>query len=456
MVDTVMLPTIDQRPVLRIVRPFVRFAQLESSSSLLLLGATLAALLLANTSLNHFYQQALNVRVGFTVRDLHFAWPLNKWINDVLMGIFFLVVGLEVKREFLKGELASFRRAILPVLAALGGMIAPALVYLAFNHGTPNQKGWGIPVATDIAFSLAILISLGKRVPLALRIFLASLAIADDIGGVLVIAIAYTSKLHFGWLIGAAAVFLAGLFLNRLGVARLSIYIGLGLLLWIALYASGLHPTLAGIALALIVPSRTFLHPEGFIEHGHKRLEQFRVAHRGRVHSQASEHLNRLDTGIALVQSPLDRMEVLFHPWVSYGIMPVFALANAGIPLQGIHLASTLKPAFLGTALGLLLGKPLGITLFSWLAVRLHIAELPKGVSWLQLHAASWVAGIGFTVAIFIASLAFANEASYTQSRLAIVVGSACAAAIGAALLKFSSVRPNPCESDPVSAGKQN
>jgi NhaA family Na+:H+ antiporter len=223
------------------------------------------------------------------------------------------------------------------------------------------------------------------------------------------------------------------------------------------LYASGIHPTLAGIALALIIPSRTFLPPEGFVEHGHLRLDQFRAAQDARAHSpDASEHLNCLDAGIALVQSPLDRMEMLFHPWVSYGIMPAFALANAGIPLRGTHLASALQPAFLGTALGLLFGKPLGITLFSWLAVRLRIAELPKGVSWLQLHAVSWVAGIGFTVAIFIAGLAFRNEALYTQSRIAIVIGSVCAAAIGAALLNFASIRSNACDRELSPAGNQN
>lgn len=437
--DDVSTETLDDRPVLRLIEPFARFAQTETSSSIVLLAATLIALMLANSRLAAFYQRLLQLSFGATIGHLGFRLPLLLWINDVFMALFFLTVGLEVKRELLVGELASFRRAILPVLAALGGMVVPALIYLALNHNTAAQRGWGVPIATDIAFSLAILTALGGRVPFALRIFLASLAIADDIGGVLVIAVAYTTGLHWVWLAVSGVLFLFGLVLNRLGVLRLSIYLSLGAALWCTLHASGIHPTLAGIALALVIPSRSFVLPEQFVERGHQRLERFKAARRAELpETEGTYHLTRLQHGLKLVESPLDRMQRSLLPWVSYGIMPLFAVANAGIPLRGFHISLVLQHAFAGVALGLLLGKPLGITLFSWVSVKLRIAQLPRGVTWRHLHGASWVAGIGFTVAIFVAGLAFGAGQSYTQTRIAILLASSTAALVGALLLRFT------------------
>ncbi len=409
----------------------------------MLLAATLAALVFANTGLSGVYGRVLDLHLGMNAGHAAFSWPVSVWINDVLMAVFFLVVGLEVKRELLVGELASFRRAILPVVAAAGGMIVPALIYLALNHGTTAVRGWGVPIATDIAFSLAILTALGRRIPFALRIFLASLAIADDIGGVLVIAVAYTQQLHLGWLLASAALLGVGLLFNKLGVVRLPVYLGVGALLWFTLHAAGIHPTLSGIALALVLPSRTFLPPEHFVERGHQRLEKFKAAHAsGLQHTEGIEHLSRLSLGLHLVESPLDRLQRQLHPWVSYGIMPLFALANAGISLRGFHASSIFQPAFAGVALGLLLGKPIGITLFSLLAVQFRVAQLPRGVTWRHLHGASWVAGIGFTVAIFIAGLAFGNGASYTQTRIAILLASSLAALLGSMLLRFTCGMP--------------
>ena len=437
--DDFLPPLSDSRPVVRLLQPFARFMQLESSSSLVLLAATLAALFFANTGLHTAYDDALATPLGLRGGHLSFAWPLTLWVNDVLMAIFFLVVGLEVKRELLVGELATFRRAILPVLAALGGMVVPALVYLLFNHGTAAARGWGVPIATDIAFSLAILTALGRRIPFALRIFLASLAIADDVGGVLVIAVAYTQRLHWAWLAASAGLLCLGLLLNRLGVVRLSVYLLLGAAVWGTLHLSGVHPTLAGIALALVIPSRTFLPPDHFVERGHQRLEKFKAAHsRGTPQEEGKEHLHHLSDGLVLVESPLDRLQRALHPWVSYGIMPLFALTNAGISFRGFQASAILQPTFAGVALGLLLGKPLGITLFSWIAVRLGVAQLPHGVTWKHLHGASWVAGIGFTVAIFIAGLAFGEGESYTQTRIAILLASTCAALIGSLLLALT------------------
>lgn len=433
--------TLDRRPVLKLTQPFRRFAQLESSSSIVLLAATVSALYLANSHYAEQYQRVLRTPLVAGLGRATLSWPIASWINDVFMANFFLLVGLEVKRELLVGELASVRRAILPVLAAAGGMLGPVLIYWSFNHSGPAQNGWGVPVATDIAFSLAVLTAFGSRIPLALRVFLASLAIADDIGGVLVIAVAYTRDLHLIWLAVTLGVFLACLGLNKLGVTQLSIYLGMGALLWITLHASGIHPTLSGVLLALAIPSRSFLPPEQFVGRGHVRLEELHKAHLIHSHGERREHLGELQEGLHLVEAPLDRLQAKLHPWVSYGIMPLFALANAGIAMGGFHPGAVLQPAFLGIALGLVLGKPLGITLLSWVAVRMHLAELPHGVSWRQLHAVSWVAGIGFTVAIFIAGLAFGMGERYTEARIAILLASSSAAIIGAVLLSSAAKR---------------
>lgn len=442
---------LDKRPVVRLLEPFRRFAQMESASSLVLLFATLLAVGLANSPLAGPYEHALELPLGLRFGNLSFAWPLTEWVNDVLMAIFFLVVGLEVKRELLTGELASFRRAILPVLAALGGMVVPALVYIALNHGGPAQRGWGVPIATDIAFSLAILTAFGSRIPFALKIFLASLAIADDIGGVLVIAVAYTSKLHLVWLLASLGIFLLCLVLNRLGITPLWLYLLVGVGLWLTMHASGIHPTLAGILLAIAVPARSFVPAENFVEHSHRRLEAFRRAHiKEESAPEKREPLRDLEKGLTLVQSPLDRMEESLHPLVSYGIMPLFALVNAGISFHGFQVAAMLRPSFLGIVLGLLLGKPIGITAFSWLAVRLRLAELPAGVTWAHVHAASWVAGIGFTVAIFVAGLAFGVGVHYTDARIAILLASTTAAIAGAILLSLApgNTQQLPTESE--------
>jgi NhaA family Na+:H+ antiporter len=320
---------------------------------------------------------------------------VHYFVNDGLMAIFFLIVGLEVKREFLTGELRSLRRALLPVLAALGGVVTPALLYLALNGSGPNARGWGVPIATDVAFSLAVLAVFGRRIPVGLKVFLVALAIVDDIGGVAVIAVAYTRQLRLEYLAIVALLFAACCLLNRRGVRSLSLYVPLGVALWWAMLMSGVHPTMAGILFALAVPS-------------------------GRGS----------DAG-GVQESPASRMERALHPWVSFGIVPLFALVNAGISLHGVNRDTLLHPLFLGVVLGLMIGKPLGITLFSWIAVRLRLAELPRGVSWSQLHAVSWLGGIGFTVSIFIAGLAFETEEQYTLARIAVLVASVCAAGIG-------------------------
>ncbi|HZY61617.1 MAG TPA: Na+/H+ antiporter NhaA [Edaphobacter sp.] len=407
-----IFPQSELRPVRLLLAPFTRFVQLESSGSIVLLLATIIALFWANSRFATSYEAFLHLPIGIAAGRASFHWPLHEWVNDALMAIFFLVVGLEVKRELLIGELASLRRAFLPVLVAIGGVITPALIYAALNFHGPDAHGWGVPVATDIAFSLAALNLFGSRIPLGLKVFLASLAIVDDIAGVLIIAVAYTRQLHLFYLVLVLLLFLFCLLLNWLGVMRLSVYMAAGIALWWAFRASGLHPTLAGVLLALAIPSRTPLPAR---KPGHHELEG--------------------------AESPLDRLQAALHPWVSFGIVPLFALINAGISLHEFHADTILHHAFLGIFFGLVLGKPLGITLFAWLAVRLRFAELPVGVRWMDLHAVSWLGGIGFTVSIFIAGLAFLTDESYTTARIAILAASACAAAIGLALLAIAQIR---------------
>jgi NhaA family Na+:H+ antiporter len=395
-----------RRHVQRLIAPFIRFVHLESAGSIVLLLATVAALLAANSGLGVGYESLLKYSVGRDAGALAFHWSVHDFVNDGLMAIFFLIVGLEVKREFLTGELRSLRRALLPVLAALGGVVTPALVYLALNRSGPDERGWGVSIATDVAFSLAVLAVFGRRIPVGLKVFLVALAIVDDIAGVAVIAVTYTRQLRLEYLAIAALLFAVCVVLNWRGVRWLSLYVLLGVALWWAMHMSGVHPTMAGILFALAVPS-------------------------GRGS----------DTG-GVQESPASRLERALHPWVSFGIVPLFALVNAGISLHGLDRNAVLHPIFLGVVLGLMLGKPLGITLFSWIAVRLRLAELPRGVSWSQLHAVSWLGGIGFTVSIFIAGLAFQTEEQYTLARIAVLAASVGAAGIGAWGLAATHSRP--------------
>lgn len=425
----------------RLIAPFLRFVQLESSGSIVLLLASLAALGMANSSLAPWYENLLRFPVGGRAGAFVFQWDLREWVNDVLMAIFFLLMGLEIKRELVSGELASLRRALLPVLAAFGGVLTPALIYWGLNRGTENAHGWGIPIATDIAFSLAALSLFGRHIPIGLKVFLVTLAIVDDIAGVLVIATAYTRQIHYGYLLAAILLFVLCLLMNRAGVIRLSVYLVTGGLLWWTLYASGVHATLAGVLLAFAIPAQGVLPAHALFERGRQHLDQFAasVAQIGPESREARRHVHRLRAGIERYEPPLNRLERVLHPWVSFGIVPLFAFANAGIPLKELSRGAGREPIVWGIFLGLVLGKTIGITLFSWLAVHFGVAELPHGVRWRQLHATAWLGGIGFTVSIFIAGLAFENEQQYALARLAILASSMIAALIGICLLAISS-----------------
>jgi NhaA family Na+:H+ antiporter len=369
---------------------------------------------------------------------------VHAWVNDALMSIFFFLVGLEIKREFLVGELASRRTATLPIAAALGGMVVPAILYASVNAGGPSGSGWGIPMATDIAFALGILALLGGRVPIGLKVFLAALAIVDDLGAVLVIALFYTP--HFAWtpLAWAGGILAVLVVLNRMGARRTTTYAVLGILLWLAVLASGVHATVAGVLLALAVPARTRIDEDEFMRRAAASLDDFRAAstedtslltNRGQ-----QEAVHALVSAVDEAQAPLQRMEHALQGVVAFIILPLFALANAGVPLAG---SGALRNSIaLGIVLGLVVGKPLGITLASWLAVRSGLADLPAGVGWRALHGAAWLGGIGFTMSLFIAGLAFADAAHLDTAKLGILAASLVAGSIGWLLLRAPSARP--------------
>ncbi|MDA5543025.1 Na+/H+ antiporter NhaA [Yersinia rochesterensis] len=380
-----------------IIRQFLRQ---EAAGGLILIFAAIVALFMANSALQGAYQSFLDVPVSIKIASLDISKPLLLWINDGLMAVFFLVVGLEVKRELMEGSLAGRDKAVFPAIAALGGMLAPALIYLLFNGADEvTRQGWAIPAATDIAFALGVMALLGNRVPTSLKVFLLALAIIDDLGVIIIIALFYTHEVSLQALgIAAAAIALLG-YMNWRGVGKTSAYLLVGLVLWVCILKSGVHATLAGVIVGFMIP----LHTKD------KR-------------------------------SPSESLEHGLHPWVAYLILPLFAFANAGVSLQGISIAGLTSLLPLGIASGLFIGKPLGIFLFSWLAVKLGIAKLPDAINFKQIFAVSVLCGIGFTMSIFIASLAFdgADLALLTYSKLGILLGSTTAAIVGYSLLRLA------------------
>ena len=406
----------DQPRIRLILRPFQEFARQETAGGILLLASAIIALIWANSPWAHLYEQLWHTEIAIVLGDFHLEEDLLHWINDGLMAIFFLFVGLEIKREVLIGELASARRAALPIVAAVGGMLVPAGLYIAVNGGTEGAQGWGIPMATDIAFVLGIMALLGRRVPLSLKVFLVALAIVDDIGAVLVIAVFYTSELSLMHLAAGAVFLLLLLGANRAGFRHPLPYVVLGLGLWFTFLESGVHATVAGVLLALTIPSSIRMNTRDFLTQGRSFLDSFELAgvsaekrhmedgHRAAVYA--------LEAACEYVESPMQRLEHALYPWVTYLIMPLFGLANAGVALSGDLGAAITHSVSLGVILGLVVGKQVGITIFSWLAIRLGVASLPRGVSWRQVYGAAWLGGIGFTMSIFIANLAFGGSSA--------------------------------------------
>jgi Na+:H+ antiporter, NhaA family len=421
-------------PIHKLTGPVRRFLQIEAMSGVVLLVATIVALALANGGYAQVMHDFWHTKIKLGIGTWDFSKSLEFWINDGLMTVFFFVVGLEIKREIMVGELRSIRKASLPVIAALGGMVVPAGVYLLFGHTGAAQRGWGIPMATDIAFVVGLLAAFGKRIPFGLKIFLLSLAIADDIGAILVIAVAYTEQLNLAMLGVAIGGLLLMVLMNRLGVRNVGAYVIVGAVVWYATYQCGIHPTIAGVAIGLLTPHTPWLQRDALA------LALDDVA--GQMGEQPDE-LELAPADVAMLReaarevvSPLQRLEDRLHPWVAFVIMPLFALANAGVV---VNVASVGHPVALAVAAGLLLGKVVGIVLFSWLAVKLKLAMLPGGVTWRHIVAGGFLGGIGFTMSLFVSALAFVNSPELlADAKTGVLLGSALSAIAGAVLLALA------------------
>lgn len=431
-----LLPT---RPVDRFAEPLRRFLRIEAASGVVLLLATLCALTLANSryaaDFLGFWEASFRVSLGPFSAD----YPVLVWINDGLMAMFFFVVGLEVKREILLGELRELRAAALPLAAAAGGMVVPALVYLAAIRGQPGMEGWGIPMATDIAFVVGCLALLGRRIPHGLRVMLLCLAIADDIGAVLVIALGYTQAIRWEALGLGAAGIAAIAVLIRFGVTSRGIHLALAAVSWFFVHESGVHATVVGVALGLVLPVRPRVSGERLREIA-ERTTRAACADGGDPSPEQYALLRELETASRWSISPLERFETELHPWVAFGIMPLFALANAGVALHGSLLS---RPVALATMAGLVLGKPLGVLAASWVAVKTGAARLPDGVGWSAVAGGGLLCGIGFTMAMFVATLAL-EGAELPSAKLGVLVGSAVCALLGMVVLSLTLRQRNP------------
>jgi len=412
--------------------PVLEFIHTQGVSSAVLLLAALVALIWANSPWSAAYHNAWHTVVTLAGLSL----SLDAWINDALMAVFFFLMGMEIKHEIVHGELSSPRRAALPVFAALGGMIAPALIYAAFNHGLPTAHGWGIPMATDIAFSLGVL-ALIKGVPSELKVFLLTLAIADDIGAILVIAIFYTSTLHWLYLLIAALLIAAILLFRKIGFGRQVLYTLLGIGVWLAVLRSGVHPTIAGVALGLLMPATSAVSLDEFRELGGETMEEFREAEAAGDWPRANRVLGAMEYLLQNTESPAERVTRKLNDWVAFLVLPLFALANAGVTFSAAGWASFREsPVAWGVVLGLVLGKPVGILATCFLTAKLGVAELPRSVTWSQLAGVSVLAGIGFTVSLFIAGLSFAGPDPLDAAKTAILLASLLAGVAGLAFLK--------------------
>ena len=442
----------DLQPILRVmalVGPFQKFVRKVVTGGFLLFAATIIALLWANISqesYHGFWHTELSLRFG----PLEITKSIQHWIDEALMTLFFFTVGLEIKREVIIGELASFKRALLPVAAAIGGMVVPALIYTLFNYGTPSAQGWGIPMATDIAFALAVIAVLGHRIPFGVRIFLSALAIADDIGAVLVIAMFYTQSIAWYYLL-AALFFLGCIVLaNMLWVRFTLLYVLLGVCVWIAILGSGIHATVAGVIVALLIPAQGRYDTATFIQKVSRFLEKFNCdsescGYTVLINQQHLSIIQNIENACHQTLTPLQRMLAALNSWVALVILPLFALANAGVYLVGLDIhAALVSPITLGVFFGLVIGKPLGIFSFTFGASKLLKAPLAASVTWSHIFGASMLGGIGFTMSIFIGGLSFTHPESIEFSKIGVIAGSLLSGVLGLSLLSIITFNKKP------------
>ena len=424
-----------ERPLPRlVVRPLQAFLETERSGAILLLLAAATALIWANSPWSATYDRILHERLTIGVGRWAISEDLQHWVNDGLMALFFYVVGLEIKREFVSGHLRDRRTAMLPVVAALGGMVVPALVYLAFNPTGAASRGWGIPMATDIAFALGVLAMVGRGLPSSLKPYLLTLAIVDDIGAILVIAVFYSEGVSWQSLSVAIALLVLIVVLQRLDVRWTAVYVFLGIAVWVATFESGVHATIAGVALGLLTPAAPFQRPRAVSDEAHRVANE--TLDDPTSPDADAHHWLHLAALSREAVSPLARLEHLLHPWTSYLVLPIFALANAGVPLTGGSLTAVAgNSVTIGIVVGLVLGKIVGIVGTSRLAVTIGIATKPPDVTWQHLSGVAGLAGIGFTVSLFITGLAFVAPSLETAAKIGILVASLLAGLLGAILL---------------------
>jgi len=416
-------------------RPFERFLRIEAASGILLLATAAVALFWANSPWEESYKQLWHTSVGIRLGAWSFERSLEWVVNDGLMVLFFFVVGMEIRREIHHGELSQWRRAALPVAAAFGGMIVPATLYLAIAGGPATRAGWGVPMATDIAFALGILTLMGKRVPAALRVLLLALAVIDDLGAIVVIALFYSSGVAYAGF-AFAALGLAGILaMQRFGVRSKWAYVLSALVVWAGVYAAGIHPTIAGVIVGIMTPVRVWLGPEGFVTSVRGSLQELEHVDP----SDLSTHhlaaiMRHVDVARREALSPAESLIETLHPWVAFGIMPIFALANAGVAISGGGMDAASWSVMAAVTVGLVLGKPLGVLLACWLTLKLRISSLPLGMTLMHLVVLGVVAGVGFTMALFIAQLAFTDTALLASAKLGVMIASGTAAVAALAL----------------------
>jgi NhaA family Na+:H+ antiporter len=423
----------------RIMAPVSRFIHLEYTSGIVLLISVVVAIAWANSPYHEFYEHLWHINFSVGFGDSILSHPLHIWINDGLMAIFFFVIGLELKREFMEGELSSFQKASLPMTAALGGMLIPALIYYAINYGTDAAHGWGIPMATDIAFALALLSMASKHIPSSVKVFLSALAVADDLGAVLVIAFFYTASINFIALAVGGAFLLVLIIGNRMGVRSSMFYLIIGLGVWTGFLLSGVHATIAGVLVAFTIPAVTKIDEQIYSSNLRKLSYDFEVdiPEKGSlITPKQNKTIQKVKSLSMAAETPLQTIEHALHPWVAFVIMPLFALANAGIVINSDFFSSIINPVTIGVGAGLIVGKFAGILLFCWIMVKLGLARLPEEANWKHIAGVALLAGIGFTMSLFISGLAFANPVFIDQAKYGILIASIFAGILGTIVLK--------------------
>lgn len=431
-------------PIEKILRPIHRFIHQEFTGGIVLFVSVIVAIIWANSAWHDSYHDLWEKNLSVSFSNSGLDKPLHIWINDGLMALFFFVIGLELKREFIAGELSSLKKASLPMVAALGGMLVPAFIYFLFNNNRDSAGGWGIPMATDIAFALALLSLAGKRIPSSVKVFLSALAVADDLGAVIVIALFYTAKIAYLPLIIGVGLLLVLALGNALGIRSTLFYLLIGICVWGCFLSSGVHATIAGVLVAFTIPARTKIDEDEYVSCLNAYTNQFREAIplKGSL-TTAEQHqtIERIKQLSLDAETPLQKIEYGLHPWVAFVIMPLFALANAGMLIDSSFFTALLNPVSLGVAIGLLLGKFIGVLLFTWLMVKSGMADLPQFATWRHITGVAILAGVGFTMSLFITGLAFTNPEMVDQSKYGILISSVIAGSLGILVLRTTRYR---------------